>query len=127
VPFTWTLDAERRLVRFVWSTPLTFQEWQAAMSDILAHPSFAPGYGFLVDRRAGVPPRAFVTDMANFIDQHRAALERVRVALVVGDEVGFGMGRMTELATTSRNPSMTVRVFRESAEAEQWLTSGATG
>lgn len=122
MPVTWKLRAETHVVEFVWREPCTFGEWQGAMLEIFAHPAYVPGCRFLVDRReVGPPSTAFVTSMAHFFDLHREQMEGVRAAVVVRDEVGFGMARMTELFATGRNPTMTIRAFWDPAEAERWL------
>jgi hypothetical protein len=120
----WNLRPETHSVKFTWHDPYTFSEWRAAMSKILAHPEYEPGFRFLVDRRGAPAPSAtFITQMANFFDAHRAELQGVRAALIVRDDAGFGMGRMTELMVNVRNPTMAVRVFRDAVEAERWLTT----
>ena len=94
------------------------------MSEILARPSFEQGFRFRVDRRYASPPSTeFVRNMAVFFDAHQAKLKGVRAALIVQDDAGFGMARMTELAATGRNPTMTVRVFLNPDDAERWLAS----
>lgn len=97
MPVTWTLRADTHVVEFVWREPCTFVEWQGAMLEIFADPAYVPGYRFLVDRReVGPPSTAFVTGTANFFDLHRDEMQGVRAAVIVRDEVGFGMARMTE-------------------------------
>lgn len=122
MPVAWTLNVETRAVQFVWHDPYTFAEWAAAMSDILAHPQYEPGFRFLSDRREAAPPTTeFVRSMATFFDSHREALHGARAAVLVHDEAGYGMARMIELITMGRNPAMTIRVFRDSEQAQRWL------
>ena len=124
MPIKWSLDAQSRVVQFVWEDPYTFDEWRLAMSDVLKHPSYRPGYRFLVDRReATAPPSAFIAHLTDFLESHRTEVQGARAALIARDDAGFGMARMTELATMGRIPSIAVRVFRDPAEAEGWLNS----
>ena len=53
------------------------------------------------------------------------AIERAhtRVAVVVSNDVGFGMGRMAQMTVEATNAAISMRVFRTYEEAERWLAT----
>lgn len=121
---TWRVDADTRRVAFTWQDPYTFAEWESAMEGVLADPAYEAGYRFLVDRRAATTPTTeFINRMAQFFERHAAAIRNSRAAIVVRDDAGFGMGRMTELTATLKIPTLSVRVFRDPESAARWLES----
>lgn len=52
---------------------------------------------------------------------------RIATALVAEEEVAFGMARMFELLSSSRNSPRYVEVFRNAEEALNWLLSRQEG
>ena len=48
-----------------------------------------------------------------------------RVAVVVGSDAGFGMGRMAQLTTEANSSAISMRVFWAYEEAEHWLGCAA--
>ena len=124
MPVSWTVEPGGRFVVVVPTDPSTIEEWRTAMTAILADPISSPSLTILIDRRNCEPVTAeFVTQMIDFLAQHRAALSGSRRAILVSDDAGFGMGRMTELKSQLENPDSTARVFRNYEEAVLWLTA----
>jgi hypothetical protein len=124
MPVTWTVEPEGRFVILLPLDPSTFDEWRTAMTEILAAPIARPHLAMLVDRRqAETITTEFVRQMAGFFSQHQKALGGSRRAILVKDDAGFGMGRMTELTSALENPDSAIHVFRSYDEAVSWLTT----
>ena len=89
---------------------------------MLSDPRFHPGIAILLDNRArrGEGDSEHVRRMAGLARKSSERLEGCRCAIVVSNDVEFGMARMYELMA-SGDP-LTVRVFRDMEEAESWLT-----
>ena len=116
------IDPDRRFVVFAIESPYTIDEWRAGLEDLLATDVFRETRRVLVDRRAADPPTArFVDDMMRFFASHRADLGICYGAIVVRDEAGFGMGRMTQLKSEFEIPDVSMRAFREYDQAIAWL------
>ncbi len=63
-------------------------------------------------------------DLTNIVDvvaEKEGGDTKVRVALVVGREVDYGVSRMYEVLAEARYPAE-VAVFRDASEAEAWLS-----
>jgi hypothetical protein len=89
---------------------------------ILKHPNFRPGMPALWDcRNADLSSLTF----ANFQKLRAFQAERIlirgnaRVALVVSDELSFGLGRM--LQQVADLPNIEFNVFRDFRPAERWV------
>jgi hypothetical protein len=124
MPLSWTIEPERRFVVLTPADPSTFDEWRAAMLEILASPMAAPHLSLLVDRRQTEPIAIdFVNHMADFFSQRQQALAGSRTAVLVSDDAGFGMARMMELKSQLDNPTATIRAFRTYDDAVRWLTT----
>jgi len=94
------------------------------MVEILASPIARPRLAMMVDRReVETITSDFVVQMIGFFSQRQAAFAGSRTAIVVKDDSGFGMGRMTELKSALENPASTIRVFRDYDEGVRWLTT----
>jgi hypothetical protein len=124
MPVTWSIEPGGRFVVLLPADPSTFEEWRAAMVEILASPIARPQLSMMVDRReVETITTEFVVQMIGFFSQRQAAFSGSRTAIVVGDDSGFGMGRMTELKSALENPASTIRVFRNYDEGVRWLTT----
>ena len=123
MPVSWSVEPEGRFVVLLPTDPATFEEWRTAMLDVLAAPVSRPRLKMLIDRRKGEPVTVgFVNQMTDFLATHQTALSGSRRAIVVSDDAGFGMARMTELKSALENPDSLARVFRSYSEAVAWLT-----
>jgi hypothetical protein len=124
MPVSWSVEAEGRFVVLLPTDPATIEEWRTAMLEVLAAPIARPHLAMLVDRRhAQAITKDFVVQMTGFFSQHQKALVGSRRAIVVNDDAGFGMGRMTELLAALPNPDSTIRVVRAYDAAAAWLTT----
>lgn len=110
----------RRAV-LVLSDPYTLAECERAFYEIFA--VFGPGFPLLVDRRGASPPdTAFAHGLTTFLEKHAAHLAGTRAAVIAVDDGNFGMARMISLISEVRVPGFTLRVFRDSQSADEWLT-----
>jgi hypothetical protein len=51
VPLQYQIDTNQSLVYLTADDPLTFADWQAVISAVLANPCFKRGFGVISDRR----------------------------------------------------------------------------
>lgn len=111
----------RGFVRITASASPTAEDELAVYRKMLADPSFEPGIDILLDNRARSASggSSHVQKMARLASGARSELAGCRCAIVVSNEVEFGMARMYELMTDG--DPLTVRVFRVLEEAETWL------
>jgi hypothetical protein len=124
MPVTWTVDPDKQFVVLLPTDPSTIEEWRSAMSEILDSANARPNLTMLVDRReTETLTAAFVGQMTRFFAEHQHDLSGSRSAIVVNDDAGFGMGRMTQMKAAFENPDSTIRVFRSYEDAVRWLTT----
>jgi len=91
---------------------------------IVEDPDFTVGMPTLYDIRAGSLSGLYAQAMRWIGDQGRKFKERRgahRTALLVADDLSFGMSRMYEVL--GGRPETAVRVFRDYDEALAWLRS----
>ena len=125
MPITTARDPGEQFAVVTLTDPHTIDEWRDVMLVLWASPGFRETRAVLIDRRLSAPPTsAFVDAMTDFFALHREKLAGTRSAIVVGNDAGFGMGRMTELKASRENPSAAIRPFRLYDEAVVWLTTG---
>ena len=116
---TWTIDQTARFAVMSVRDPFTIFDWRATMLAIFAAPVARPRMALLIDQRQAEPvTTVFVNEMSSFFERYRQPLVDSLIAIVVSDDAGFGMGRMTAL----QNPNVTIRVFRDYDAAVAWLT-----
>jgi hypothetical protein len=120
MPLTYRIVSEERLVLTEGSGVLTDADVLAHKERLLSDPAFQPGMRELSDIRAieriAVTPEG-VRAMVDY--DRRAGVAAHRLALVVSQEVAFGMARMYQLVGAREDQS--VGVFRSIDEAMQWL------
>jgi hypothetical protein len=122
MPVTSTDDRSGRFAILTLTDPYSIEEWGRAVLDMIATPTFLAHRAVLVDRRpAAAPTPAFVDAMIEFFSAHHAEIGNGRFAIVVSDDHGFDMGRMTEVKAGHDNPRMAIQPFRDYAEAVRWL------
>ncbi len=124
MPITTATDTGGQFAVVTLTDPHTIDEWRHAMLGLWTSPGFRETRAVLVDRRLSAPPTtAFVDAMIDFFALHREKLAGTRSAILVGNDAGFGMGRMTELKASRENPNATIRPFRLYDDAVLWLTT----
>jgi hypothetical protein len=115
------VDPTGRFVILTVIDPYTIEQWRAAILATFDNPLFREHRTLLVDRRGTEPvTAAFVAAMTQFFTTHQDQIA-IRTAIVVDDEAGFGMGRMTALKAEFGSPDMTIETFRSYADAVRWL------
>lgn len=125
MPVILSSDAAGRFVVMTVTDPYTIDEWRSTMLAMLEHPIYLVRRAVLIDRRQCAPASSsFVSQMTQFFAEaeHKRALKGSHSAILVRDDAGFGMGRMTELQAQMDNPEMSIRTFRRDADAERWLS-----
>lgn len=122
MPIAWTVDRIEQRVSLTISDPYTIEEWRMAMTAILEDARLNPGFRLIADRRGSTSATPkFVEQMTAFFATNSRQLSGVRAAIVVDNETGFGMGRMTGLKSERDTPGLTVGTFRSYDEADGWL------
>ena len=122
MPICWSVQPCSQCTVVTFSDPYTFQQWEAAFADMRASRACEPWRSFLVDRRNAMPPTSeFVRMVVSAITSHPSRTADTRVAIVVSNDAGFGMGRMAQMTAEANNPGISMRVFRNYEEAERWL------
>jgi hypothetical protein len=119
--FSFTIDKDHGVVRFVAEDVFSSRDLSESIKRVTAHPDFRPDYDHLVDMRA---VSAFQPDSKDIRkrsqdDRDNIRLDTSRIAIVATNNVVFGMARMYE--TLMDGADVTVRTFRDMAEAEAWL------
>src|SRR5262245_10591682 len=122
MPICWSIQPALQCTVVTVSDPYTFQQWEAALADMVAGRACEPWRTFLVDRRNATPPSSeFVRMMVAALTGHVSAIGDTRVAVVVDSDAGFGMGRMAQLTAEANNSAISMRVFRCYETAQRWL------
>jgi hypothetical protein len=122
VPIEWAVDPTERFVILTVIDPYTIEQWREAILATFDDPVFRKHRALLVDRRGTEPATtAFVAAMTQFFMAHRDQIA-TRTAIVVADEAGFGMGRMTALKAEFGTPEIAIQTFRDYADAVRWMT-----
>jgi hypothetical protein len=120
---TWVVDPKERFVVLTITDPYTFEEWTAAVLSLLESTAFQQHRAILVDRRGvEAPTTAFTGAVLGFMASHSEALAR-RAAILVSDEVSFGMARMISLRAEFNAPATNLMVFYNYDKAVSWLTA----
>lgn len=121
MPVEVSYDAEKKVLWRTISGDVTLEELIASISESLNRPDFPAGLKSLLDFRAvtsfGHP--SDVQKYTHLISQHKDKLAGIRVAVVVANDVSYGLTRMLQ-AHIDRLP-LELRVFRDMGKARDWL------
>jgi hypothetical protein len=113
VGITWRFETAGGFALMSVSDPYTMDEWREAMAAILQAPVRRSHVAILVDRRDTLPLSSDdVEQMTRFLAEYQAELAGGRAAILVNQDVNFGMGRMKQLRSRLDIPSTTIRAFR---------------
>jgi hypothetical protein len=124
MPIRIRVDAAARVRHSVLEGTVGDDELVDAYAVVLNDPDFDPTLNDLVDaravRRVDVTPAGVrrLADLVQQIDRHSLP---TKVAVVAADDVAYDMARMYEAFRTAQNAPAEHRVFRDMAEARQWL------
>ena len=104
------------------SSPYTIDDWRAEVNALLTNEEFQKHPAVLVDRtRAEAPSTAFVDALVDAIGSFAPVFEHARVAILVGDNVAYGMARMMATKFELRSGGPPMAVFRDETSAMEWL------
>ena len=116
----WQHTIEDSLCHIECSGELAFDGATALLETVIADPALDGVQGILIEDKG--TPFYPVADEINVILSHFATLSaegRRHLALVVENDVQFGVGRLIEAQAQMRDISF--RVFHSVAEAKEWL------
>jgi len=123
VPITTSIDSATGLRTHVATGALTPDELDAELRATYRRPDFRPEANSLFDAReaqldafAGAEVRHIVETVLKY----RGAPPGTRTAIIVGQDLGFGLARMFEQQFEAKEPS-DVMVFRDMDAATAWL------
>jgi hypothetical protein len=119
--FSFTIDGDHGVVRFTGEDVFSSRDLMESIKQVTAHPDFQPDYDHLVDLRdvTSFEPDSGDIRKRSQQDRENIRLDTSRIAIVATSNVVFGMSRMYE--TFMEGADVTVRTFRDMAEAEAWL------
>jgi len=122
MPVSWRVEPAARRTLVALSDPYSFPEWEEALTAMIESRACEPWRAFLVDRRNTAPPTTdFVHRMADAFGRYSSQIGSARVAIVVSNDVNYGMARMTQMLAEAQTPTITIRAFRKFEDAERWL------
>jgi hypothetical protein len=97
--------------------------WIHAMDDIIEDDHYQAGMGFVLDRRnvSAVSSTEEVRGAIDYLKRHLRYFKGSRWAVLQGNLASVGMARMGQIL--SDNLPITVNIFSDLDEAENWLCS----
>ncbi len=122
MPISYVIDAERNLVVTTASGTLTNDDVIQLKDRLAQDPGFKPGMSELSDVRSIDHLEVTPAGVRAMVRQdERAATQGAsgKLALVVSQDVAYGMARMYQMLTESHTPN--VGIFRDIGEARAWL------
>lgn len=101
----------------------TLDDLQAHRARVMAHPQYVGTMGLLMDLRRVTRfdiATGGIRAQASTLDSSRYS----RIAVVVRDDVAYGLARMFQAFTGDRYGDEGLRTFREPMEAWRWIQAG---
>jgi hypothetical protein len=114
-------DAERRLFRVTLVGQVDSRHCVELIAAMLAHPDFKPGTPAIWNaQNADLSGISYedISQMRAFQEGHAGVRGQARIALVAGNDMSFGVGRMA--AQINDLPHLEINVFRDLPAAEHW-------
>lgn len=124
---TTTIDRARGLRIHTITGELTLERLREILGDVYSHRDHDPDMNVLWDlREASVKSFTVgeVEALRNFVAPNWGTGGRALAALVVSDDLQFGMSRMYEMLSDGITKGE-IRVFRDMDEATGWLSGGS--
>ena len=124
MPITYRIDTERNLVHTTASGTLTDEDVISMKASLVRNPDFRPGMNELSDIRQVEELAVTPEGIRQMVQQDEEDVDQItkhRLAIVVSQDLAFGMARMYEMLTEGHMEN--VSVFRELDEAVAWLES----
>ncbi len=119
MPGCYKIDKERRIVMSTGYGVVTREDFLEHQNKILADPDFDPSYAQLLDFGHMTKLEVNAEDVRLLAERNVFAAE-ARRAIVVPDDVGFGLARMFELLRDAKG-ERGIRVFRRLEEGLEWV------
>lgn len=122
MPISYVIDPERHLVLTTASGTLTDDEVIQFKDRLVRDPGFTPGMSELSDVRGVDRLEVTSAGVRAMVQQDEEAATHVashKLALVVSQDVAYGMARMYQTLTESHMKHM--GIFRDIDEARAWL------
>lgn len=121
MPGCYKIDKERRLVMSTGFGVVTKQDILDHQEKLIADPNFDPTYSQLLDFAHMTKMDVKAEDVKLLADRNVFA-PNARRAIVVPDDVGYGMARMFEMLREGKG-EFGIRVFRTLEEGLAWVFS----
>jgi hypothetical protein len=121
MPGCYKIDKERRLVMTTGFGVVTRQDLLEHQNKLLADPDFDPTFSQLMDFGHMTKLEVTAADI-RFFSERNIFAENARRAIVVGDDVGFGLARMFEMLRDGKGEKG-IRVFRRLEDGLEWVFS----
>jgi hypothetical protein len=122
MPATYKIDKERRLVLSSGTGLLTKEDILGHMDRLSKDPDFAPDFSQIVDFREITGVEFGPEEVRQFAERNIYSSRSLR-AIVVGDDLQFGLARMFEIHRELKGEKG-IRVFRNYDEALDWVVVG---
>lgn len=129
VPFTYSIDEDNGLATVVWTGDVTIDAAEACIEATMLDPRYRPGFRRLVDMSNArfLMPKSDNRRLATTQGPtgHLSHPARGKVALLVGDELSFGVA--SQYAAYADLQGIPTEVFMDRTAAHRWLNSTAAG
>jgi len=102
---------------------ITIEDDRSCIEDLVTHPKWNQKYPLIVDRRKSTTKQLTANDMhliADMVKEFGDRLGPTKIAIVMGTELDYGMGRMFEILTSGDVP-FNMRICRSMEEAVSWI------
>ncbi|HET7535685.1 MAG TPA: hypothetical protein VFJ90_04475 [Candidatus Didemnitutus sp.] len=117
MPTDYVIDVPRRVIFSTTTGNSSLQEIKEHHTRLMQDPSFAPSFNQLLDLRQLEGHNATTADLMALAERNVFGAGSRR-AIVVSQDVHYGLARMFEMM---RQGEEEIMVFRDIAEARQWL------
>jgi len=121
MPQFYKIDKERRLVLSTGSGVFSRADAAAHMEKLLRDPDFDPNYSQIADFTQVAKIELSAKDVHE-LAQRSVFSPQSRRALIVPNEVAYGLGRMFEMLRENQG-EIGIRIFRNLEEALDWVFS----
>ena len=123
MPIRYAIDDAAGIVAVTAEGDVRQEEDLECFGALVANPGYRPGMGLLLDyrNRVSVATTEQVKQFVEAAARLREAFDGSRCAIVVSEDVAFGMARM--YAALAEDSFIPMNVFRDPDEAARWLAS----
>jgi hypothetical protein len=119
--FTYQIDPQGGIIEIRGAGVITQAEYIAGVMSWMIDPLFRPGLDGLCDFTAAesTPTMADLRELIDLVARHTAYVGRVKVAMIVGKPITFGVAR--QFASLAEAAKLEVQLFRDRDSAMSWL------